>query len=394
MANSFVRVIAVEGQTDFPFNFPNGYLSESHIHAYVNEIEVPRTITGGVAIISPVAEGDSVKIARHSPVNPVITFEDGSILNKQNIDVQTLHNIMLAEEYGEAGGSDGGSGGGGGSITYTGPFPPEGVPASTSWYCTSNGLTYILLDDGDSLAWVESNPNYPTAVGESALYVSKAGDTMTGALHIQSPAEADGEAFTIRAESADLPVYLRAWAGEDINWFIGKATSGDGVTWRSYPYGTQLELLEDQVLSNKNILIQENQNPQPNSLTRKDFVEALTILCGVGAEIVPNIPSFLVENPGGLFKALGEGHATPTPGCPPGTGNNIISVVCIPIAPGAAHYLAIENIGGQAGKLFHGMMSSGQVYWTQVHTDYLPSMAMESRLAALEARLTALEGGV
>lgn len=184
MAHSYVSVIATAGQTDFPFNFTNGYLSESHIHVYVNGTEVSRTITGGVAIIAPVAEGAVVRVARQSPATPVITFEDGSILNKQNIDVQTIHNIMLAEEYGEA--FTEGDSSGEGSTTFTGPFPPEDAPVSSTWYCTSNGLSYILLDDGDSTAWVESNPNYPSAVGESSLYVSKAGDTMTGGLRAPS----------------------------------------------------------------------------------------------------------------------------------------------------------------------------------------------------------------
>lgn len=101
MANSFVSVRAVEGQTDFPFNFTNGYLHEDHIRTYVDGVEVSRTISGGVAIIAPVSEGQEVIVARQSPQTPVITFEDGSILNKQNVDTQNRHAFMLAEEAAE-----------------------------------------------------------------------------------------------------------------------------------------------------------------------------------------------------------------------------------------------------------------------------------------------------
>lgn len=199
MANSFVSVIAAPGQTDFPFNFPNGYLDEAHVHVFVDGFEVARTITGGVAIIAPCVGGESVKVARKSPPLPVITFEDGSILNKQNIDTQTKHTIMLAEEYGEAGGTGGGgSGTGGGS--YVGEFPPENAEPNTTWYCTTNGLTYIFLDDGDSQQWVEANPNYPSAVGESDLYVSKSGDTLTGWLY--------GPRFLATEEQAPEPEAL------------------------------------------------------------------------------------------------------------------------------------------------------------------------------------------
>lgn len=101
MANSFVSVRAVAGQTDFPFYFPNGYLSEDHIRTYVDGVEVPRTISGGVAIIAPCTEGQEVVVARQSPQTPYISFNDGSILNKQNIDVQNKHAFMMAEEAAE-----------------------------------------------------------------------------------------------------------------------------------------------------------------------------------------------------------------------------------------------------------------------------------------------------
>lgn len=101
MPNSFVSVRATEGQTTFPFSFPNGYLSEDHIRTYVDGTEVSRTISGGTAIIDPVAAEQEVVVARQSPQTPYIAFEDGSILNKQNIDTQNRHAFMLAEEAAE-----------------------------------------------------------------------------------------------------------------------------------------------------------------------------------------------------------------------------------------------------------------------------------------------------
>lgn len=93
--------------------------------------------------------------------------------------------------------------GGSGSTTYMGPSAPFDAPIGSSWYCTMNGLTYLLLDDGNSYQWVEANPNYPMVAipeGEDAVTsvngqtgdvvlsnvdvgaVSKAGDTLTGDL--------------------------------------------------------------------------------------------------------------------------------------------------------------------------------------------------------------------
>lgn len=101
MAHSFVQSTATEGQTTFPFAFTNGYLSEAHVFVSVDGADVPRTIVGGTVEIAPCTAGQEVIVYRNSPDTPVVTFHDGSILNKQNIDRQTLHTIMLAEEKSE-----------------------------------------------------------------------------------------------------------------------------------------------------------------------------------------------------------------------------------------------------------------------------------------------------
>ena len=59
------------------------------------------------------------------------------------------------------------------------PAPPTGVEPGTLWWESETGLLYVLYDDGNSIQWVIASPQPDTAV-----FVMKNGDTMTGDLTI------------------------------------------------------------------------------------------------------------------------------------------------------------------------------------------------------------------
>ena len=41
---------------------------------------------------------------------------------------------------------------------YIGDIPPTEPTAGTTWYCTSDGRSYIWYEDADSGQWVEASP--------------------------------------------------------------------------------------------------------------------------------------------------------------------------------------------------------------------------------------------
>jgi hypothetical protein len=49
-------------------------------------------------------------------------------------------------------------GGAGGKEVYSGPVPPVGVAADTIWFNSSDGVGYLLFDDGTSQQWVPLAP--------------------------------------------------------------------------------------------------------------------------------------------------------------------------------------------------------------------------------------------
>lgn len=104
-----------------------------------------------------------------------------------------------------------GGGGSGGSSTYTGDTAPIGAEVGSSWFCTLNGLTYLLYQDGDSTQWVESNPNYPVATGyitpEDIGALPLTGGTVTGPISGVPPTVA---AHLATKEYVDLGLLAKA----------------------------------------------------------------------------------------------------------------------------------------------------------------------------------------
>ena len=51
----------------------------------------------------------------------------------------------------------GGTGGSSSSV-YIGDTPPTEPTAGATWYCTTDGRSYVWYEDADSGQWVESSP--------------------------------------------------------------------------------------------------------------------------------------------------------------------------------------------------------------------------------------------
>jgi hypothetical protein len=65
----------------------------------------------------------------------------------------------------------------GGTTVYVSDTAPTGVPASSLWWNSANGLLYIFYQDVDSTQWVSAMP-----LPDLSAYIQKSGDSMTGPL--------------------------------------------------------------------------------------------------------------------------------------------------------------------------------------------------------------------
>ncbi|WLB24945.1 hypothetical protein QIH85_23990 [Bradyrhizobium japonicum] len=63
------------------------------------------------------------------------------------------------------------------AAVYISDTPPSGVPDNSLWWESDTGLLFVRYNDGDSTQWVLAMP-----VTDTASFVQKAGDVMTGLL--------------------------------------------------------------------------------------------------------------------------------------------------------------------------------------------------------------------
>lgn len=95
-------------------------------------------------------------------------------------------------------------GGGGGAAVYVSDTPPAGAADGSLWWESDSGNLFIRYNDGDSSQWVIVSPQ----IG-GGVFVSKAGDTMTGPLVLSAdPAtamQAATQQYTNRLYNVDLP---------------------------------------------------------------------------------------------------------------------------------------------------------------------------------------------
>ncbi|WP_443191412.1 pyocin knob domain-containing protein [Pseudomonas indica] len=91
---------------------------------------------------------------------------------------------------------------------------------------------------------------------------------------------------------------------------------------------------------------------------------------GLGTDDVTQIQTlsnFSQFVPTGFYRALGDGAASPTPNCPPGSGNNQLLVLAMNFNNFTVQYLCIANSATGAGKrVFFGNYYTGTTtQWTQ-----------------------------
>ncbi|MGH0000111.1 phage tail fiber protein [Pseudovibrio ascidiaceicola] len=98
MASSKVEYPA-SGSTAI-FNVPFGYLDKSHVHAYVDGVEVLFTWVGDASIrLKNIPQKDAVVLVQRStPDKPVVDFTDGESLTERDLDAVNLQSLYLSQE--------------------------------------------------------------------------------------------------------------------------------------------------------------------------------------------------------------------------------------------------------------------------------------------------------
>ena len=171
MANTYVDYTAVASQTDYSFSFE--YLRDDHVKVKVNDIIVTNytIVTSPTQLIrfntAPDA-GATIKIYRDSrgDFSPLVDFVDGSILNENDLDTATKHNLFIAQEASE--------GQGGEQLTKKGltHYDAEGNKIINLGTPTAN-------TDASNKAYVDQTIDNSIALGGSPAIVSLGGYDVT-----------------------------------------------------------------------------------------------------------------------------------------------------------------------------------------------------------------------
>lgn len=103
MAYSYVFLPGNGSTTDFVFNF--GYLSKSHIHVFVDNVETSYTWLSDFTVkIDPApANGAIIEISRKTPLDePIVDWTDGTVLTETDLDLNSLFSLYTAQEAADA----------------------------------------------------------------------------------------------------------------------------------------------------------------------------------------------------------------------------------------------------------------------------------------------------
>lgn len=159
--------------------------------------------------------------------------------------------------------------------------PPLTAIAGSLWFCTANGIQYILYKDSDSTQWVESNPNVPVANGEVTAEnigaVMKAGDTMTGTLGI-NVAPGVQESIILTSEKGGGLIRGRNPDASE-SWYVGMVgATENNVALYNAATGDYVALVADDPTRGACTVITNPHSDSPqggaaSSLTRKDYVD-------------------------------------------------------------------------------------------------------------------------
>ena len=99
---SRVTYIADGNTAQFPVTFP--FISPSHVDVYQNTVlmidPLMYSLSGStVTFVENPGAGDAVELKRNtSPLNLLVDFQDGSVLNESDLDLAYLHNFYLQQE--------------------------------------------------------------------------------------------------------------------------------------------------------------------------------------------------------------------------------------------------------------------------------------------------------
>ena len=74
---------------------------------------------------------------------------------------------------------------------YIGDTPPTEPSAGTTWYCTSDGRSYIWYEDTDSGQWVESSPQGGDAVLTDKMTLNAAATDLATAIALVNQIRAE-----------------------------------------------------------------------------------------------------------------------------------------------------------------------------------------------------------
>jgi hypothetical protein len=168
MPTTYVDYTATAAQTDFAFSFE--YLEDEHVTVEIDgvattDFTIVTTPSTKVVLDSGATAGQNVRIRRQSQRDTdLVDFENGSVLTERELDRAYQHNRYLHEEIGELNDSS-----------------LQKVVGSDDWDAKNQKLKN-LTDPAD--AQDAATKNYVDT--NDALKVTKAGDSMSGALAMGS----------------------------------------------------------------------------------------------------------------------------------------------------------------------------------------------------------------
>jgi hypothetical protein len=100
MAFSITDLAGSGGQSNFTFSFP--YLSQSHIHVYIDGVETTDFSFNSAFVVhltTPLAGAATVRIQRLTPVEEaLVDFSNGSVLGESDLDSQGLQLLFAVQE--------------------------------------------------------------------------------------------------------------------------------------------------------------------------------------------------------------------------------------------------------------------------------------------------------
>jgi hypothetical protein len=97
---SIVDLAGSQGQSNFAFNFP--YLSEAHIHVYIDGLETEDftfSTTSTITLDVALSAGATVRIRRITPIDEqLVNFSNGSVLGETDLDSSVLQVLYAQQE--------------------------------------------------------------------------------------------------------------------------------------------------------------------------------------------------------------------------------------------------------------------------------------------------------